>query len=412
MRAIAHDATRIGRRDAMLSALRRSSQSSPTLRTLFEKLEPLVDGAFDVARVTENARRLQQSDLLPSVARALCECLVFVATELQDALRREVRDQVVVKMAELADITSMALPISQRPTAAAPPMPDGATVEEVEEPPPPSEPDVPPPSSTRMAARPPAPASSGRIAVPRAPSVPKLPRARANPPPPRARIAAGASPFAATKIAPPPPPPPPAPVVVPTPLPPRPPAPPPPPPPSLPTEQASLPPLPPAAFAPSAVPVRAAEPEPVLAQPEAVAVTTRPQRRRVAFVAGAVTALAAVVVVVMLREKPESAPAPRKPSVSATATTPRPEAPRVVDVQPAASAAPVATATTPDSTSGTLVTAPESVGHRVFVDGKLLGDAPQKVELSCGEHAVRVGSKGSLQKIQVPCGGEVIVGLR
>lgn len=395
MRAIVHDAARVGRREVFVDALHRFAAKSPVVRALFENLEPGADGAYDVARVEGNARRLKESDPLPAVARALCECVVFVATELQDVLRREVNDHVVGKMAELADIASRALPISQRPTAAAPPMSEMAAADVIEEPPPPPpiQPEVPAPSSTRIAARPPAPESSGRIAVPRAPSVPKL---RANPPPPRARLAAKVSPFAAPKpVESPPPPPPPAP----------------------PIEDPTPPPPPPAAFEPLPLPPIVADPvvfpeptfvaapSPVVAAPEPVA----KRRSGVAVIAAALaTVLIVVVAVAMLRGNnvEDPIPSPTSPKTPAKAD-PAPSA------KPTSSAPKVVAATAaPTPTSGTLVTSPESAGHRVYVDGKLIGDAPQRLELSCGEHAVRVGSKGSLQKVSVPCGEEIVVGLR
>lgn len=405
MRAIVRDAARVGRREVFVDALHRFAAKSPVVRTLFENVEPAADGAFDVARVESNARRLKESDPLPSVARALCECVVFVATELQDVLRREVNDHVVGKMAELADIASRALPISQRPTAAAPPMSEATAADLIEEPPPPppNQPEVTAPSSTRIAARPPAPESSGRIAVPRAPSVPKL---RANPPPPRARLAAKVSPFAAPKpVEPPPPrppPPPPAPPVEAT-------------PPAKAIEEPSPPPPPPVAFEPLPLPT---PPSPIVAEPVVVpepAIVAAPEpaakrrsRGAVLLASALVTVLLVVIAFAVVRGTNPSDAVPPKSSPKAAANAhPAPSA------KPAASEPAIAaTAAAPPPSSGTLVTSPESAGHRVYVDGKLIGDAPQRIELSCGEHAVRVGSKGSLQKVSVPCGEEIVVGLR
>jgi hypothetical protein len=47
-------------------------------------------------------------------------------------------------------------------------------------------------------------------------------------------------------------------------------------------------------------------------------------------------------------------------------------------------------------------------GHRVFVDGKLVGDAmTTSLTLACGRHVVKIGSAGRDQEIDVPCGGRV-----
>jgi hypothetical protein len=65
----------------------------------------------------------------------------------------------------------------------------------------------------------------------------------------------------------------------------------------------------------------------------------------------------------------------------------------------------------PPSSVGT-VRAADSGGHRVWIDGKLVGNTPQAYEVVCGHHVVRVGSNGQPQMIEVPCGGEVQVELR
>lgn len=97
-----------------------------------------------------------------------------------------------------------------------------------------------------------------------------------------------------------------------------------------------------------------------------------------------------------------SAPAPPRPSappvVASAAATPSPSP------TPSASAA-------PPSTVGT-IRAADSGGHRVWIDGKLVGDTPQSYEVPCGHHVVRIGSSGQPQMIEVPCGGDVQVELR
>lgn len=63
------------------------------------------------------------------------------------------------------------------------------------------------------------------------------------------------------------------------------------------------------------------------------------------------------------------------------------------------------------ASTGTLRTA-DSGGHRVWIDGHLVGNTPQSFEVPCGHHVVRVGSGGQPQMTEVPCGGEVSVELR
>jgi len=48
-------------------------------------------------------------------------------------------------------------------------------------------------------------------------------------------------------------------------------------------------------------------------------------------------------------------------------------------------------------------------GRRVFVDGRAIGETPATVTAPCGTHEVRVGSKGTPQTVDIPCGGRVVV---
>lgn len=48
-------------------------------------------------------------------------------------------------------------------------------------------------------------------------------------------------------------------------------------------------------------------------------------------------------------------------------------------------------------------------GHRVWVDGKLVGEPPAPLVVSCGHRVVKVGSAGREQDIDVPCGASVAV---
>jgi hypothetical protein len=52
------------------------------------------------------------------------------------------------------------------------------------------------------------------------------------------------------------------------------------------------------------------------------------------------------------------------------------------------------------------ITLPSSAaGHRVFVDGHVVGDGAKPIDVACGHHTLRIGSHGKSQSIEVPCGG-------
>jgi hypothetical protein len=61
----------------------------------------------------------------------------------------------------------------------------------------------------------------------------------------------------------------------------------------------------------------------------------------------------------------------------------------------------------PAATSGAIV--PTVKGHRLYVDGKLIGDSAGAVSLPCGQHTIKLGTAGATKDIAVPCGGEVAV---
>jgi hypothetical protein len=54
------------------------------------------------------------------------------------------------------------------------------------------------------------------------------------------------------------------------------------------------------------------------------------------------------------------------------------------------------------------VALPSSVnGHRIFVDGRVVGESLRTLRLACGSHTVRIGSAGTNQQVVVPCGGQI-----
>jgi hypothetical protein len=52
---------------------------------------------------------------------------------------------------------------------------------------------------------------------------------------------------------------------------------------------------------------------------------------------------------------------------------------------------------------------PRSAGRRIYLDGKLWGEAKDTIELSCGKHIMRIGSKGDDRSLVVPCDGSELV---
>jgi serine/threonine-protein kinase len=59
---------------------------------------------------------------------------------------------------------------------------------------------------------------------------------------------------------------------------------------------------------------------------------------------------------------------------------------------------------------GLLETPDGMANHRVFVDGVARGTGGEAFRLRCGLHAVRLGSAGRLQWVQIPCGATLRVG--
>src|SRR5262249_3607679 len=81
-------------------------------------------------------------------------------------------------------------------------------------------------------------------------------------------------------------------------------------------------------------------------------------------------------------------------------------APAPAAVSPSADA--LATAAPQPPTQGRIQVS--SVGRRVILDGRVAGKGPQTLTVSCGRHQVQVVGGGALQSIDVPCGGEAVVG--
>lgn len=62
-----------------------------------------------------------------------------------------------------------------------------------------------------------------------------------------------------------------------------------------------------------------------------------------------------------------------------------------------------------DATKGALALPLAAAGHRVYIDGRVVGSPPSEIRVSCGPHLVRVGSLGRDRQVVVPCGGDVFI---
>lgn len=58
---------------------------------------------------------------------------------------------------------------------------------------------------------------------------------------------------------------------------------------------------------------------------------------------------------------------------------------------------------------GDIFTAASGGGHRVFLDGRVVGQSPDVIHVRCGKHEVRVGGNGVSQTVEIPCGGSLLV---
>jgi len=56
---------------------------------------------------------------------------------------------------------------------------------------------------------------------------------------------------------------------------------------------------------------------------------------------------------------------------------------------------------------GTLDTSRARPDHRVIFDGKVIGQTPGTFHVHCGWHQIQIGSAGTMQSLNVPCGGDL-----
>jgi hypothetical protein len=63
----------------------------------------------------------------------------------------------------------------------------------------------------------------------------------------------------------------------------------------------------------------------------------------------------------------------------------------------------------PDPNVGTVRLPAWTKGRRVYVDGRVVGEGPEPLQVRCGTHLLRLGSAGKEQSVVVPCGSAVRV---
>ena len=114
----------------------------------------------------------------------------------------------------------------------------------------------------------------------------------------------------------------------------------------------------------------------------------------------------AVVAAKSAPSAPSALAAPPPPVVAPAAVLATTQAPAALLAE-APAAAPTEA---PASTTGKLRVT--TAGRRVFVDRHIIGEGPRTFVVACGVHKVRVGSTGKTQTIDIPCDGEIVVGVR
>lgn len=160
-----------------------------------------------------------------------------------------------------------------------------------------------------------------------------------------------------------------------------------------------------------------------------VAVASPPARRgRAVRIALGVTMLAIVAGAAVLVARRDPRPTLTKPTLTtaaaatASAAAATPSAPSTSASASAAAATPSAPATSsasapattsppaaapPAASTGAVILPPSADGHRIFVDGRVVGEGRATLRVPCGARSIKIGSAGAPQTIDVPCGGEV-----
>ena len=110
---------------------------------------------------------------------------------------------------------------------------------------------------------------------------------------------------------------------------------------------------------------------------------------------------------------PTPTPTPTSTSTSTSSPSPSPisppsAAPTPTKTAPAPSVA-VAAVPVASATTGIIDTSDARPGHRIFINDWVPGQTPGRYTVRCGRIPVKLGSQGSVQNVEVPCGGEIEV---
>jgi serine/threonine protein kinase len=151
----------------------------------------------------------------------------------------------------------------------------------------------------------------------------------------------------------------------------------------------------------------ASERKPSSHRPVSLSGQAPPQGAGVALWVAALATLA-LCIAVGFRLRPHTGPASTTTSAGAPAPMPSGPIPVVASSVPPSIASSVPTEVR-EATSGTITVPAAHVGHRVWIDDRLVGEAPGRYVVSCGAHSIRVGSQGDLQHVDVACNGDVLV---
>ena len=93
---------------------------------------------------------------------------------------------------------------------------------------------------------------------------------------------------------------------------------------------------------------------------------------------------------------PTSTPTPTPTSTPTSTPTPTPTPTSAPEPAPA-------------STAGQVTVPRSRAGHRIWIDGRMVGQSPGSFPTKCGWRRVRVGSQAHEKNVNVPCGGEIEV---
>jgi eukaryotic-like serine/threonine-protein kinase len=173
-------------------------------------------------------------------------------------------------------------------------------------------------------------------------------------------------------------------------------------------------------------PAPAPESVPQLRTADALAFEPIAGRQRAPFplVLASCGVLAATVIAAVVLVRPHAdSPASTLPASTTSMLVPTSSPPAPATVSPVAAAVPTpASAPSPAALPpteapsariapdhGELHFPPFAAGHRIFVDGHVVGDGADTPVVRCGAHDVRIGSAGTLQHLDVPCGGALDV---